>query len=340
MLERCVACNSDSWSPAATVHGYRLALCASCGATFTLNPDYDAGRYVAAYEGGEREGPVAGGNGYVYRAPAARLGLEIAAAFSPPPRLTPAQRIALQWLKRHTPPGAAVIDCGCGSGLFLRALSGAGLRGAGVEVSPVLVTMLRRRGLETVRGAAPDFPWEGSPPFAITFFEVLEHIPEPVDIIGAVVKRFPGTAIIASVPSPTRVGLFLRGERGPSDYPPNHFVRWTPRALDVFFHGLGFARVTVHLPPPAGSELLPGFGQMLKRRPARSRKTGLSGEHVAGDAGILSPAKRLGATGILWAHRAYQLAADIIGAPPAWRAHARGASAGSMLAVAEPAPVR
>jgi hypothetical protein len=104
-------------------------------------------------------------------------------------------------------------------------------------------------------------------------------------------KRFPGTGIRASVPSPTRANLHLHGEPGLSDRPPNHFVRWTPEALEIFFRGQGFRRATVHLPAPSGSEL----------------------------------------TFRLRLYEGYQVTADLFGAFAARRAHARGASASSML---------
>jgi hypothetical protein len=200
----------------------------------------------------------------------------------------------------------------------------------GVEVSPALVELLSRDGMEVFQGAAPDFPWSGEPPLAITFFEVLEHFPEPSRIIGSLAKRFPGTAILASVPSPTRARLLLHGERSPSDFPPNHFVRWTPRALEIFFRDQGFEKVTVTVPPPPGSELLPGLGQLLRNFSRPLGKPSPSREST--QAGL---SRRIGITGLLWMHRAWQLAADVIGALPAWRARRRGASASSMLVVAE-----
>jgi hypothetical protein len=192
-----------------------------------------------------------------------------------------------------------------------------------------LVELLSRKGLDAIQGAAPDFPWSDVPPFAIVLFDVLEHFPEPAEIIGSFVKRFPQTAVLASVPSPTRARLLIHGERSPSDLPPNHFVRWTPRALEVFFRGQGFRKVTVTAPPPPGSELLPGLGQLLK---SASRPVPAPGAAAAARTAGLP--RRVGITAMLWMHKAYQLAADCVGAPAAWHAHARGASASSMLVVA------
>ena len=71
-----------------------------------------------------------------------------------------------------------MIDIGCGTRRFLRALERTGFRAAGVEVSESLVHLSTSSGLEAVQGLAPDFPWNGVDPVAITFFEILEHIPQ------------------------------------------------------------------------------------------------------------------------------------------------------------------
>ncbi len=347
MTDRCVACGSPSWSEGGAWKGYRLAVCGRCGLTFTLNPDYSTERYAAEYDGSARaDGPAEKMHGLIYEASAGRLELEARAYLTPPPRLTPAQKAALDRLEVSAPPGAAVIDCGCGSGGFLRALHASGLEGVGVEVSPRLVELLRQSGMRAILGAAPDFPWSGEEPFAITFFEVLEHFPDPSRVIRVIKTRFPHARILASVPSPFRADLFLHGKRGLSDLPPNHFLRWTPRALESFFLRLGCSRVKVLLPAPIGSELMPGITQLLSRAriAGRSSFRRAAAPVMEGNAGSsagrrvmmrLGMRQRTAATAVIWLQRAYQASMDVAGAPKALLARMRGASAGSMLVVAE-----
>jgi hypothetical protein len=198
-------------------------------------------------------------------------------------------------------------------------------------VSADLVQVLREQGLSAVRGFAPDFPWERESPFAISFFEVLEHLPQPHDVIAPLRERFPDAVIVATVPSPRRAAL-RAGTRSPSDYPPNHFLRWTPLALERFFRRVGYARVDVSAPPPLGSDVLPGFAQVVAR--ARNRGSGT-------DASVLSDSatterSRLAATAIVLAHRLYQAGADVIGAPAAARVRRRGVTGNSLLVIARP----
>ncbi len=337
-VDSCVACGSRDWSVTEEWKGYRLATCGACGLVFTLNPDYDTGRYVAAYQGSDAETPVPAGHGHLYAAPHRRLQLESLAFAVPPPRLTAAERLAIRWLGEHAPRGAQVIDCGCGAGRFLRALERAGLRACGVEVSGSLVDLLRRCGLEAIRGTATDFEWEGPAPYAITLFEVIEHIPDPVEVMKTLRRRFPEARVLASCPSPTRAVLMLGGERGASDFPPNHFLRWTPRAMEIAFARAGYAKVRVSLPDPAPSELMPGIGGLLsglvRLKPARAPAAASAAASGRPPARPRFP-KRAAATLLLWGHRGYQAVFEVLAIPRARDAARRGASASSMLAVAE-----
>jgi SAM-dependent methyltransferase len=331
MMDRCAACGSHRWSIAERWAGYELATCEDCGLSFTHNPDYSSLRYLVAYGQAAGGAPVPEEEVYKYGMPARRLELESQALLPPAPRLTPAQRLALSWLKAKFPARATVLDYGCGSGAFLCALRRAHFRAVGLEVADRLVGLVRSRGFETIAASAPDFPWSGDPPAAITFFEVLEHLPDPHALIGVLKRRFPHARILASVPSPLRPSLLLHGERSGADLPPNHYLRWTPKALELFFRRIGYGSAAVVMPAPVGSELMPGAGQLLARR-AGKKGAPVSGTGRPGDAPRTG---RLGATALLWMLRAYQTAMDLIGLPLAWSAGRRGASAASMLVIAE-----
>lgn len=335
-ISNCVACGAAQWDHEEEWRGFQMARCRECGLTFTLNPSYKPENYSDAYRG-EGDLPVPEEHAYVYAAPGLRLRLETMALLVPPPRLTPPEKQALFWLTKYVPKGSTVIDCGCGSGRFLRALTRTGFRAVGVEISPEVVENLRKAGFEAIEGKAPDFPWDGPAPAAITFFEVLEHIPEPIPLLKELRRRFPETAILASVPSPYRAGLLLKGERGLSDYPPNHFLRWTPKSLEVAFRRSGYQQVEVILPPPIGSEMLPGLGQLVFKI-RRAGKEGGSDRGIQGrnNSGEVKWAQRIKATLMHWTLFAYQRMADIVGYPRAFRARRKGASAASILVIARP----
>ena len=98
---------------------------------------------------------------------------------------------------------------------------------------------------------------------AITLFKVIEHIPDPVMLLAELHQGFPKTVILASVHNPKRTGLFLKDEREPSDYTPNHFPQSTPKALGISFWGADYQELIVVLPQRISSEILFGISQFL-----------------------------------------------------------------------------
>jgi SAM-dependent methyltransferase len=335
-LSHCVACGSPGWSVTEVRQGYELAVCSDCGLLFTVNPDYKTERYLAGYEGKAGEAALPDEYAFVYEGPQLRLELEGRAYFCPRPRLTASERLALRWLKAHVPPAAVVVECGCGTGRFLRALKRARLQGAGVELSAVTVGLLNRAGLIARQGAAPDFPWESPDPFALAFFEVLEHLAEPRPVIEGLKQRFPRAVIIGSVPCPKR---WPPGSGGAADSPPHHYLLWTPTALEKFFRSLGYRKVTVQLPKPVGYEqrascgmVLSRFGRFRARPSPPNAGSGVTNKTPPPN----SNQRSLTATCKIWLLAAYHLWINILGTPQARRAGQKGFSAASMLFIAEP----
>ncbi len=334
-LVACVGCGSTKWKVSEVRDGYELAVCSECGLRFTTNPDYKPERYLAAYEGKQGGAILPAEYAHVYEGPQLRLAREGRAFLCPPPRLSPAERLALKWLKRSVPAGAKVVECGCGTGRFLRALRRAAITAVGVELSEITVTLLKKAGLRAVQGGAPDFPWEEPEPFAIAFFEVLEHLAEPANVIAPLKHRFPHAVILGSVPSPRGPGA---DAKAPTDSPPHHYLLWTPTALKRFFGRLGYSKVTVRAPDPVGYEYMASCGMVLSRF-KRSNPASPSGQPCSGPkpfaAATPVSSSRLKATVELWLLAAYHLGVSIFGSRKARRARQQGLSAAAMLFIAE-----
>ena len=335
-LDRCPACRAEARQTVETVHSFLIVRCSRCGLEYTSNPEDAAGSYDLTYAGheGVLEDPRP------YASPAARLALERTAIFLPQPYLTAAERWVLRRIERRLAPGDVVFDIGCGTGRFLRALASRSFRPVGMDPAENVVRDLRRIGLDAFTGSAPEFSWKGPPPRVVTLFEVLEHLPDPAPTIKDLRSRFPGGAIGASVPSPLRPAV-REGRRGATDYPPNHFLRWTPAALEEAFRRAGYRTVEVAVLPPVPDEFVRGLGdllpierlQRLRPRPA-SRSTG--GDGVPADEGAASVPQRVVATVTLVIHRAWRSAARMGGIPAARRARKRGFSGSSLAVWAEP----
>jgi 2-polyprenyl-3-methyl-5-hydroxy-6-metoxy-1,4-benzoquinol methylase len=334
-IQHCVACGSQNCDREEEWNGYELKKCGECGLSFTANPDYNISRYVQSYERENDDSNVPLEFRKLYSIPERRLRLEAMAFRLPFPYLTPSERFALQWLTGNIARGSVVIDCGCGVGRFLRAMKREEFLGVGVEASEVLISLLRQNALEAVQGLAPDFPYHGEAPSAITFFEVLEHIPNPLNVILSLKDRFPNAVVLASVPSPLRPDIVLYGQRGAGDFPPHHFLRWTPKALEAFFCKAGYSNVFVNLLPPKGSEVMPGFGQVFGKH-AANNTTPSADSTITSIQKQPTFSKRLKATTVVWVHKGYQMTMNLVGSPKAWQAHRKGVTSAGMLVIAKP----
>jgi SAM-dependent methyltransferase len=100
------------------------------------------------------------------------------------------------------PPGAQILDAGCGSGLMLDELARYG-RTAGVDISDHAVATARSRGHANVRrGAIEQLPFPDSRFDLVTCLDVVEHTPDDRRTLGELrrVTR-PGGLLLVTVPA-------------------------------------------------------------------------------------------------------------------------------------------
>jgi 2-polyprenyl-3-methyl-5-hydroxy-6-metoxy-1,4-benzoquinol methylase len=151
------------------------------------------------------------------------------------------------------PRAAKVLDVGCGTGSIseiIQTLSGATL--IGIEPDTQRAMAAQARGLKVFEGyLTKDFLHEHGPFDIILFADVLEHLPDPSELVTLAGKGLaPGGAIVASVPNVAHYFMRLDLLFGRFDYQDcgirdaTHLRWFTRKTICEFFKRLGF-RITV-----------------------------------------------------------------------------------------------
>ncbi len=251
--------------------------------------------------------------------------------------LTPVQAASLRWLEAAFPRESPVFDFGCGSGWFLAALESRGFRATGLEVAAAPVGVLKAKGFAVHCGAIDTLPPSWPQPAAVVLSEVVEHVPEPVALLGAIRRRLPDAVLLLSAPSPRRWNLHLR-YREHHDYPPYHLTRWSEASMMTALKSAGYVDVRLIFPAVDAREfqslsvsaLLYKLGiYNMRDQGARGGGTGRSRER-----GLTNRLLPLAVWGLDTSRRACGLLLK----PLAAYMTSRGWSSGSFLAVANPDP--
>ena len=86
------------------------------------------------------------------------------------------------------PRGARVADLGCGSGVFTELLRRQGFQSVGLDISPKLIELGRRKypGLELIEGDAENLPFESASLDGVLLSGLVHHFPDPRRLAGEV----------------------------------------------------------------------------------------------------------------------------------------------------------
>jgi len=125
-----------------------------------------------------------------------------------------------------------VLDVGCGSGFFLDAAKQAGLETWGLELNGAAAAKARAKGHRILDRLLDTVSMDdvGGPLDLITFFQVLEHVPDPVAMLKEAARLVrPGGVLAAAVPSAS--GFYRLTPWDPHQWPPHHVSHWRPADL-------------------------------------------------------------------------------------------------------------
>ncbi len=132
-----------------------------------------------------------------------------------------------------------VLEIGCGAGFFVEALLELGIEAEGVDPGPQ-ARRAAARGLPIhpiwLHELRPDHPYDG-----VAMFELLEHLPEPVDALSWSHRNTrPAATLALSTPSGSGVAARVLGRRFPMLCPPNHLEIFSRAGLHALLVRGGF----------------------------------------------------------------------------------------------------
>lgn len=133
-----------------------------------------------------------------------------------------------------------VLDVGCASGKFLARMGAVGWRLAGIELDPEAARTARTVTPDVFVGDPLDAPWPAGAFDLVTSFHVVEHLPEPLEALRAMLRWLaPGGLLIVEVPNVGGVGARLFGRYWSGLDFPRHLVHFTPATMRAMLARVG-----------------------------------------------------------------------------------------------------
>lgn len=240
-MKRCPVCGSAKIgrafrSPKAMncIEGFGVDACRSCGLSF-VNPqptrDSLAGYYAMADDSMETDLRTVFNKEYQKRFDLEKMGP----------------------FRKHVGKGR-VLDCGCGIGLFVKALEEQGYESHGIDISSRAVSEgSRRLGLNTLQCSNLDEYRTKKKFDCVTAFAVLEHLKEPVKFVANVAENIlkPGGIFAFRIPFGDSLQFKMLGPYFNWLQTPYHLFFFTSRSLEVLLARQGFKILELYQVPVA-----------------------------------------------------------------------------------------
>lgn len=150
----------------------------------------------------------------------------------------------LRYIAKHAgPQNGRVLDVGCGHGFFLMAAGSAGLEATGIDIDEDAVAYGNNvLGVRILPHPIDDLGRFAETGFdLVTFWQVLEHLPEPGKSVKAAADLLrPGGIVAGSMPNIGGVGARLQGDTWYLMVPPEHLTYLDEASCATMLRNAGF----------------------------------------------------------------------------------------------------
>lgn len=144
-------------------------------------------------------------------------------------------------IQKRPSPGA-VLDIGCATGIFLKAMAGHGWQVTGVEPNPFAAGYARQQlGLDVHTGTLDEVQFKAQQFDVITLWDVLEHVHDPRETLQQVHCYLkPDGLVVISLPNPNCFERFIFGDEWVGWERPRHLFLFPPNLVGRYLRVCGF----------------------------------------------------------------------------------------------------
>jgi SAM-dependent methyltransferase len=155
-------------------------------------------------------------------------------------------RVRLELLSKQAPPGRRLLDVGCGKGQFVRVARSEGWDAWGVELDAGACAYAKDTlGLDTVLNGSLDHSDLPAQFDVVTLWDVIEHVPDPVDIFRQALRRLRPGGIVAVRTANIRSWGFDRHRSRWWAFGSDHRFYFSPHSLGVAMNRAGLTVAAV-----------------------------------------------------------------------------------------------
>jgi 2-polyprenyl-3-methyl-5-hydroxy-6-metoxy-1,4-benzoquinol methylase len=211
----CPTCGSTDAKHELDKDHMQLVRCAACDLVY-VTPTFDEAHYKRVYASAEYQEIVRdlGIRSHEYRVE--RFGRE---------------RVAL--MAGHlTAERPRYLDIGCSTGFVVEAARNAGWEAVGIDLNPSAIDFGAARGLDLRPVALEDADFAPASFDAVSLFDVVEHLLDPVRTLRASTRLLrPGGIVFLYVPNYDSASRLLMGKDAHFIWPTHHLNYYTPATL-------------------------------------------------------------------------------------------------------------
>jgi 2-polyprenyl-3-methyl-5-hydroxy-6-metoxy-1,4-benzoquinol methylase len=208
----CPTCGSDEARHELDKDHMQLVRCGRCDLVY-VSPTFDEQHYKSVYASQEYQDIVRdlGVKSHEYRVE--RFGQERVALMSPHLRV----------------PSPRYLDVGCSTGFVVEAARNAGWTASGIDLNPSAIEFGRARDLDLRTVALEEAGFAAGSFDAVSLFDVLEHLLDPVQTLRACTRLLaPGGIVFLYVPNYDSASRLLMGKDAHFIWPTHHLNYYTP----------------------------------------------------------------------------------------------------------------